>query len=293
VATAFAKLPVKVASVDADKHKELGGRFGVSGFPTLKYFPAGSQEGEAYNGGRTAKDITEFLNKKAGTNARIKEAPTAVTVLTDANFDSIVKDANKHVLVEFYAPWCGHCKSLAPHYEKLATIFSSEPDVVIAKLDATEEKAKASEYGVSGYPTLKWFSKDDKSGVNYESGRDVEAFVNFINEKAGTLRTKEGGFLPSAGTIPEFDELVTKFKSASGAARKAVLAELEGKLSSASKNKEFGKFYQIAMKRIIEKGDSFAADESGRLQRLVDSGSVTPDKYGEFAKRVNIINLFK
>jgi protein disulfide-isomerase-like protein len=293
VATAFTKLPVKVASVDADKHKDLGSRFGVSGFPTLKYFPAGSQEGEAYNGGRTAKDIVDFINKKAGTNARIKEAPTAVTVLTDDNFDGIVKDANKHVLVEFYAPWCGHCKSLAPHYETLANIYASEPDVVIAKLDATEEKNKAAEYGVSGYPTLKWFSKTDKSGVGYEGGRDVESFVNYINENAGTQRTKDGGFLPSAGTISEFDELVTKFKSAAAAERKTLLAELEGKLSSVVKNKEFGKFYQIAMKRIIEKGDSFATSESSRLQRLIDSGSVTKDKFGEFAKRLNIINLFK
>jgi len=182
---------------------------------------------------------------------------------------------------------------LAPHYEKLATIFSSEPDVVIAKLDATEEKAKAGEYGVSGYPTLKWFSKTDKSGENYDGGRDVESFVAFINEKAGTQRTKEGGFLPHAGTIGEFTELVTKFKESVGAARKAVLSELEGKLNAVASNKEFGKFYQIAMKRIIEKGDSFAADESSRLQRLIESGSVTPDKYGEFAKRLNIINLFK
>jgi len=79
-ATAFAKLPVKIGSVDADKHKDLGGRFGVSGFPTLKYFPAGSKEGEAYNGGRTAKDIVSFINGKAGTHARIKEAATAVVI---------------------------------------------------------------------------------------------------------------------------------------------------------------------------------------------------------------------
>jgi len=293
VATAFAKLPVKVASVDADKHKDLGSRFGVSGFPTLKYFAAGSLEGEAYNGGRTAKDIVDFINQKAGTNARIKEAPTAVTVLTDENFDSIVKDSNKNVLVEFYAPWCGHCKSLAPIYEKLATWFSSEPDVVIAKLDATADKVKAGEYGVSGYPTLKWFSKTDKSGENYEGGRDAESFVKFINEKAGTQRNKDGGFLPGAGLITEFEDLVTRFKSGAKDVRKTILAELDQKLPSIHINKEFGKFYQIAMKRIVEKGHDFAATESARLQRLLDSGSVAADKVGEFAKRLNIINLFK
>jgi len=71
-----------------------------------------------------------------------------------------------------------------------------------------------------------------------------------------------------------------------------VLAELEQKLSSVTGNKEFGKFYQIAMKRISDKAD-FATTESSRLQRLIDSGSVAADKFGEFAKRLNIINLFK
>jgi len=291
VATAFAKLPVTVASVDADKHKDLGSRFGVSGFPTLKYFPAGSLEAEAYSGGRTAQDIVSFINEKAGTNARIKEAPTAVTVLTDSNFDSIVKDSNKNVLVEFYAPWCGHCKSLAPVYDKLATIFASEPDVVIAKLDATVEKKKAEEFKVSGYPTLKWFPKDDKTGKDYDGGRDLPAFISYLNQHAGTERTEKGGYLPSAGTISEFKELVTKFKSGSKDDRKAVLVELEGKLKSLSN--PLAKFYHLAMKNVIEKGVAFAEKESARLQRLIDSGSVAAEKFGEFSKRLNIINLFK
>ena len=114
VATAYKHLPVKIASVDADAHRDLGGRFGVTGFPTLKYFPAGSKEGEAYSGGRTAADIVSFVNGKTGSNARLKSASTAVTVLDPANFDSIALDPSKDVLVEFYAPWCGHCKKLAP-----------------------------------------------------------------------------------------------------------------------------------------------------------------------------------
>ena len=121
VATAFKSLPVKVASVDADAHRDLGGRFGVTGFPTLKFFPAGSKEGETYNGGRTSADIIQFLNGKAGTHARVKTAATAVTVLDSSNFDSIALDPTKDVLVEFYAPWCGHCKKLAPGQTTLPT----------------------------------------------------------------------------------------------------------------------------------------------------------------------------
>jgi protein disulfide-isomerase A6 len=293
VATAFKHQPVVVAAVDADKHRELGSRFEVSGFPTLKYFPAGSTTAEVYSGGRSAKDIVNFINGKAGTNARIKEAPTAVTVLTEASFDSVVKDPNKNVLVEFYAPWCGHCKKLAPDYEKLAKIFSSEKDVVIANLDATEHHAPAEAYGVSGYPTIKWFPKDNKEGVSYEGGRSVEDFVKYINEHAGTERTAEGGWLDTAGRIPDLDTITSTFMG-DPAKRHALLAEAEAKAKSiAHKAKEYAKYYTMAMKKIIEKGEEFGAQEVARLERMVGSGSVAKEKLGEFAKRINIAKLFK
>lgn len=63
-----------VAKVDADAEKALGSRFGVSGFPTLKWFPKGSLTPEDYNGGRTAADIVSFINSKAGTNKKVRAA---------------------------------------------------------------------------------------------------------------------------------------------------------------------------------------------------------------------------
>ncbi|KAJ0069865.1 hypothetical protein NL108_015397, partial [Boleophthalmus pectinirostris] len=76
-----------------------------------------------------------------------------VKVLVAENFDSIVNDDSKDVLIEFYAPWCGHCKNLEPKYTELGEKLSSDPNVIIAKMDATANDVP-SPYEVSGFPTI-------------------------------------------------------------------------------------------------------------------------------------------
>ncbi|MCO5547315.1 hypothetical protein L7F22_000763 [Adiantum nelumboides] len=91
----------------------------------------------------------------------------------------------KHALVEFYAPWCGHCKKLAPEYEKLASSFKKSKAVLIAKVDCDEHKSVCSKYGVSGFPTIKWFPKGSLEPKDYSGGRTVESLVDFVNQEAG------------------------------------------------------------------------------------------------------------
>lgn len=90
-----------------------------------------------------------------------------VVELEPGNFDQIV-DSSKHVLVKFYAPWCGHCKNLAPTYDTLAEAMASRKDeVVIAKVDADKHRDLGSRFGVQGYPTLKWFPKGSVNPEDY------------------------------------------------------------------------------------------------------------------------------
>jgi len=113
---------------------------------------------------------------------------SAVTTLTNDNFDQVVRDPTKDVLVEFYAPWCGHCKSLKPEYAKAAKALKGEKSLVLAKMDATAHDPPAG-FDVQGYPTLLFVpAKADASPVPYEGEREADAIVEWMKENALSLR---------------------------------------------------------------------------------------------------------
>ena len=70
--------------------------------------------------------------------------------LVASNFDSVVND-EPLILVEFFAPWCGHCKALAPHYEEAATALKDK-NIPIAKVDCVDQADLCQSHGVQGYP---------------------------------------------------------------------------------------------------------------------------------------------
>nr|ABK93392.1 unknown [Populus trichocarpa] len=218
---------VLIGKVDCDEHKGVCSKYGVSGYPTLQWFPKGSLEPKKYEGPRTAEALAEFVNNEGGSNVKIAAVTSSVVVLTADNFNDIVLDENKDVLVEFYAPWCGHCKNLAPIYEKVATAFKSGEDVVVANLEADKYRDLAEKYGVSGFPTLKFFPKGNKAGEEYEGGRDLDDFVAFINEKAGTSRDGKGQLTSKAGIVESLDALVKEFVAAGDDEKKAVFSRIE------------------------------------------------------------------
>lgn len=105
-----------------------------------------------------------------------------VAVLTDKNFDGFIA-SHPLVFVKFYAPWCGHCKSMAPGYSELARHMKTATNSVpIAKLDGTVEKTVAGRFAIQGYPTLKLFKNGQP--IEYKGGREKQAILEWITAKA-------------------------------------------------------------------------------------------------------------
>ena len=116
--------------------------------------------------------------------------------LIPSNFDKFAL-GGKPALVEFFAPWCGHCKNLAPVYEKLAQDFSFAKDkLTIAKVDADAEKSLGKRFGIQGFPTIKYFDGKSETPEDYNGGRDIESLTEFLTKKTG-IKPKKKAAAPS------------------------------------------------------------------------------------------------
>ncbi|BES91418.1 unnamed protein product [Nesidiocoris tenuis] len=106
-----------------------------------------------------------------------------VKIAVGKNFDDVVTNNGKDTLIEFYAPWCGHCKKLAPIWDELGEKMADE-DVEIVKMDATGNDVPSG-FEVRGFPTIFWLPKDSKSSpVSYNGGREVNDFIKYIAKHA-------------------------------------------------------------------------------------------------------------
>ncbi|XP_078503927.1 protein disulfide-isomerase A6 [Lissotriton helveticus] len=203
---------VKIGAVDADKHQSLGGQYGVKGFPTIKIFGSNKNKPEDYQGARTGEAIVDaalnalrsFVKDRMGGRSSGHDSGRQsgggskkdVVELNDDNFDSTVLDSEDVWLVEFFAPWCGHCKTLEPEWAAAATEVKEQTQgkVKLAAVDATVSQVLANRYGIRGFPTIKIFQKGE-SPVDYDGGRTkpdiVARALDLFSENAPPPELKE------------------------------------------------------------------------------------------------------
>jgi len=178
----------------------------------LEFFGMKADECPSYRYINLAEDMTKFkpdsdeistdaiktfvqsvLDGKVSPHLMSEEAPedwnqNPVWTLVAKNFDEVAKDKSKDVLVEFYAPWCGHCKQLAPIFDELGEKFKDREDVVVAKMDATANEL--ADIKIQSFPTLKFFPKNSDEVQDYNGERTLEAFTKFL-ESGGKAADEE------------------------------------------------------------------------------------------------------
>jgi len=188
--------------IDWSKYSKHAEKVGLSGkvVPSIAIEDFATEQHFSYD--ETAELTTEkisawvdqFLNQQLKPTVRSDPIPESnegpVKVVVANSFNDVVLNPNDDVFVEFYAPWCGHCKSLAPIWEQLAEKVKTLPNLVIAKMDATSNDVPP-KYGIRGFPTLKLFPADAKlTPVDYNGDRSLDDLYQFVLQHSSS---KTGG----------------------------------------------------------------------------------------------------
>ena len=139
------------------------------------------------------ENLEEFLKQinKGTIKPFVKSAPVPkhdkgpVKTVVGSTFERIVNDESKDVLIEFYAPWCGHCKSFEPKYKQFAAKHNSEqPNFVVAKFDATVNDPPEN-YSVEGFPTIYLAPAGAKQKpIKYSGNRDLKDLEDFVRKNS-------------------------------------------------------------------------------------------------------------
>lgn len=174
-----------MSQIDCTQHRPICVDFEVKGYPSLLWIVDGVRQ-HKYTGARNVDELQQYVlgatrQQPATADAPTVQPPTAegVLVLTGETFDAQLEHGV--TFVKFYAPWCGHCKRMAPTWSELADKFVDTATVKIAKVDCTDQASKelCGTQEVNGFPTL-YIYKDGQKLQEYNGNRSLEDLVEFV-----------------------------------------------------------------------------------------------------------------
>merc|ERR1712176_113825 len=186
---------IVIAKVDGTLNS-MPNSLAYTGFPTLYWVPAGSSEpikpqGRDYNGllKHVVKSATVPLDIDIPLKSQELPEPNQageVVQLVGNNMKKLV-NGDKNYLIKFYAPWCGHCKAMAPDFVKLADDLKDQfDDVALAEIDMTANESPLDGFDYTGFPTLFWVPKGSTTPEKADgAGRSFDSMKTYIEEKLG------------------------------------------------------------------------------------------------------------
>lgn len=189
---------------------------------------------------------------------------------------------------------CIQCKALKPTWEQLAKVFADENEVIIAAVNCDAHSSLAEEFGVQGFPSIKYFGSSGEA-EDFKGGRDVEDFVNFLNEKAQLELSSDGGVSISAGVIKELADHIKAFVSApSDEERIKAVDTCQTTVESLDERaKSNFAYYVKVFAKVADRGVEYIKGEKQRLSKLLESSASLKSKQKKsFMRRLNVLNEF-
>lgn len=285
---------VQIVKIECDENRATCQQFGIKGFPTLKFFKAGNDIPVEYEGGREVDSFVKFIGQNTDSYVYIPKVQSNVIQVSDLDFDKTLLESGKNVFVVFTASWCGHCKNLHPAWEQLADLYSNDDDVIIAEVSTTDSPAEElqARYGISGFPTILTFEAGSKNHIPFDSSRNLEGLVDWVNKYTGIHRGTDGALLPIAGRIQELDAEITKLIQSAPTQANELATNI---LSSIEAGKDKSSdYYRKLLNKVINGEEAFFDKEITRLSKiLANSKSLSKEKIDYLQQRLNILQVFK
>eukprot|EP00111_Clytia_hemisphaerica_P003469 TCONS_00009914-protein len=194
---------MKIAKLDCSEYTPLCASEKIKAYPTFRLFD--QYKAFTFRGTtRSIREFNKFVEQKSPNikNGKVPEASDkqhkthsstqqkqqpkkrqGVVELTEDSFEKVVADGI--TFVDFFAPWCSHCRKLEPVWKQLADRFAHDSRVTIAKVDCTAQPNLCTSKSISAYPTLNLYKEGNQlSAYNYD--RTLEALTSFINNVLDT-----------------------------------------------------------------------------------------------------------
>jgi protein disulfide-isomerase-like protein len=174
---------------------------------------------------------------------------------------STIITTGKTVFIKFFAPWCGHCKSLKPTWDELMAKFADSPTALIADIDCTTDaKSLCDANGVRGYPTLKY--GDPSALEDYQGGRDMESLTKFAEENLKPVCS------PSNIDLCDDDKKaeINKFADMSPADLDKLIAEKEAEMEAAETT------FKDEVQKLQDAYQKLSSDKEATLEEIKKSG---------------------
>ncbi|XP_029214585.2 dnaJ homolog subfamily C member 10-like [Acropora millepora] len=146
-----------VGSIDCQKYRWFCQEQGVNSYPTIRLYPHNSQGGYRYVSHRGWRDVHSLYSWA------FQHLPSLVTQFNYHSFHENVLASEDAWIIDFYAPWCGHCVQFAPDFEKAAKLLDGR--VKAGKVDCEQDYHLCSEAGVRAYPTVKIYLGSPEKGM--------------------------------------------------------------------------------------------------------------------------------